>query len=91
MINLFNKIFSFNASIAEQMAIKGEIKKQLKEKKEEKERYKNILKAIKREAKSGERYIIIYGLSDILIENLKNLGFSLQETGYLTDKWKIGW
>ena len=91
MINLFNKIFSFNASVAEQIAIKGEIKERLREKKEEKERYKNILKAIKREAKSGKRYIIIFGLSDILIENLKNLGFSLQEIGYLTDRWKIGW
>ena len=89
MINLFNKIFLFNASVAEQMAIKGEIKERLKEEKEEKERYKNILKAIKREAKWGGRSITIRWLSDFQLENLRKLGFSLQETE--NNIWKVRW
>ena len=82
MINLFNKIFLFNASIAEQIAIKCE-------EKEEKERYKNILKAIKREAKCGRRSITIRWPSDFQLENLRKLGFSLQETE--NNIWKVRW
>lgn len=82
MINLFNKIFLFNASVAEQIAIKGE-------EKEEKKRYKNILKAIKREAKCGGRSITTRWLSDFQLENLRKLGFSLQETE--NNIWEVRW
>lgn len=91
MINLFNKIFLFNASVAEQIAIKGEIKERLREEKEEKEYYKSVLKAIKEKAKCGGRDITISRLSDAQLENLKKLGFSLQETGYMTGIWKVRW
>lgn len=81
----------FNAEVASKIADKAYTKQLIKEQKELETYYKNILVAIKNEAKHGEKYLSLKYLPDFIRQRLKELGFSVEEREWQLGYWKVRW